>query len=303
MLQLMDESMTKVESILNEMKELAKLAAEPNVTIADRLKMQMEMEDLRYTLARALNSMSERLAQTAGHNVPNLSHGSLWVSPLNGVPNFLERALQRALSGEQWDAGEVLERLVEARKIFVGDEVIKVERGEWVDFELPPGKKPEDVGVMAETVGHRVVTTDDKNAPTARQTLEASGTILLMDVKSAKNGIERIEKELDAIREMREIFNVFSRQNNSTTSRDNRHTDTEGLRTELGVMSSAKDGALRLTSPTNPKGEMFAKIERMFGRISNNFIVPTFSRDDSTTRANEPQVNTVWVNWNPPWAA
>ena len=229
MIQLMDRSITNVETILNQMKDLALAASKASIT--DRLQMQIEMEDLRYELSKALNSMSKDLAKTAGHVVPEISNGSLWISLDDGYGNtenaVLKRALARALNGEAWNVGETLEVSKAARMIFVGGDMIEVGRwrdggNEWFEFELPPGIDPDSVTVLAEMVGHRVVPTDDKNAPTVSQTLERSGTIVLMDEKSAAEGIKRIENELEALKEMRKVLVTFSKQNSSTNSRDNR---------------------------------------------------------------------------------
>jgi len=248
--------------------------------------------------------MSRRLSQEQ-----EISNGGPWISIEDQYGNrhmgFLKRALARALNGEAWDVGETSEITKAARLIFAGDEVIEVGKWgdggkEWFDFELPPGVNPEDVTVLGEMIGRRVVPTDDKNAPTVRQILESSGTIILLDVESAKNGIERIEKEIEAIREMREIFNAFSKQNSSTISRNNRNVDgVEGLHTELGVMQSV-NGTMRLVIPTNAKGEMFSKIERLFHRMSGDFVVSTV---ESGTNSTPPERKIVWSNWNPPTAA
>ena len=307
MIQLMDRSITNVETILNQMKDLALAASKASIT--DRLQMQIEMEDLRYELSKALNSMSKDLAKTAGHVVPEISNGSLWISLDDGYGNtenaVLKRALARALNGEAWDVGETHEVSKAARTIFVGGDMVNVGKwgdcgSEWFEFELPPGMDPSQVTVLAEVVGYRVVPTDDKNAPTVSQILERSGTIVLLDDKSAAEGVERIEKELEALREMRKALVAFSKQNSSTNSRSNRNTnEADGIHTELGVMEGVNGKGLRLTKPTNPKGMMFAQIERLFDKISNN-LMPTDYWASNPTPEEQPARKIVWTNWNPP---
>jgi len=307
MIQLMDRSITNVETILNQMKDLALAASKASIT--DRLQMQIEMEDLRYELSKALNSMSKDLAKTAGHVVPEISNGSLWISLDDGYGNtenaVLKRALARALNGEAWDVGETHEVSKAARTIFVGGDMINVGKwgdcgSEWFEFELPPGMDPSQVTVLAEVVGYRVVPTDDKNAPTVSQILERSGTIVLLDDKSAAEGVERIEKELEALREMRKALVAFSKQNSSTNSRSNRNTnEADGIHTELGVMEGVNGKGLRLTKPTNPKGMMFAQIGRLFDKISNN-LMPTDYWASNQTPEEQPARKIVWTNWNPP---
>lgn len=62
---------------------------------------------------------------------------------------------------------------------------------------------------MGGTVRGRWVPTDDKSFLTVREKMEQSGTIILMDAKSAAKGAERLDKEIEALQKMREQFVAF----------------------------------------------------------------------------------------------
>jgi hypothetical protein len=255
--------------------------------------MQIRMEELRDKLEGASNEMSFQLAEMSGYKVRELG-----ASP-SSDKSLLERALARALNGEAWDVAERYE-------------------------EIKPAIDPEQEGEadIGPVTGRWVVVTDDEEIPTTRQLLEGSGTIVLMDERSALQGATRIDKEIKAARAMRKEFEEFV-ENEPTPSQGNskmseselaviqklikeEQTRAEALRallntkegdsprekaysamlsakkpegaeeenhkfhTELGVMEYNSDGYLRLTRPANPKGEMFAKIEKMFEKRAKN---------------------------------
>jgi hypothetical protein len=201
-----------------------------------------------------------------------------------------------------------------------------------------------------EYVGGRWLIDDGSSSPTVRQKLEASGTLILLDVKSATEVVERIDKELDALKEMREAFAAFCEQNAPATS-GNKHKmnnaevysmigeimreakakaeaevaaarielgleppkalgdgasvhgekeeEDKGIkiRTELGIMEFTDKG-LRLTRPNGPKGEMFAKIERLFDKIAGNLLSGGTSDGFHAIKS-----ITTWTNRSPSWFA
>ena len=264
MLQLMDQSMSEVESVLEQMKELAEAALNPNLTMADRLTMQIQMEELRNRLGEATNAMSNRLARMSGQDI---DIGELQVRSAfpNGNPDderaMLERARDRALRGEAWNVAEGPEILQELRGLRTVDRDIEVRRGEW--FNLPPDVEPFDpdktlkiffkvlegqvpdhlrpdpnsnqVWGFVENVGSGfyVLSENERlemNVATVSETLKASGTIVLTDAKSAAVGIKRIEAQLDEIKQMRQELNELSRNENqspSFTRRTGRMSDGE----------------------------------------------------------------------------
>jgi hypothetical protein len=94
-----------------------------------------------------------------------------------------------------------------------------------------------------------------------------------MDVKSALKGVERIETELESLRELHETFVAFCEQGKDIINKDNWTPDseTEGFITEMGVILDTEKG-LKLMFPMNPKGHMYAKIERLLGEMGENLL-------------------------------
>jgi hypothetical protein len=317
-LSMMDKSMSEVESILEQMKDLASIAADPNTSTADRLKLQIKMEELREQLAEAPNAMSWRLLEMSGYTKdvhperPRILELGVYNPPADN-PSMLQRALGRALKGEAWDVAETYEESLELRMVRVGDREIKISKGEW--FDLPPNIDPErdNILLFPEVTGGRWHVTDDKDLPTVRQRLEASGTIILMDTKSAQEGVERIEKELNAIREVRKELAAFKEQyaqdpskrimNDVVINDDGAEGGRMKLRTMLGVMEREIDRdtgreKLSLSQPNGPKGEMFAKIERLFTKAAINLSGSRISEGvpaDKVTR--------TWTNRSESWVS
>ena len=374
-LQLMDKSMSEVESVLEQMKELAEAALNPNLDITDRLNMQIQMEELRNRLGEATNAMSNRLARMSGQDI---DIGKLQVRsafPNGNHPDderaMLERARDRALRGEAWDVAEGPEILQELRGLRTSDHDIKIRRGEW--FELPsdidafdpaskvrfgqprPAEFPDIASDITQIMGFAKTVRGDEvytffrvhdgqipdhirpgsgqifafaeimgfgfhvlseterlemNISTVSEILKASGTILLTDARSAAEGTERIQTQLDEMKQMRRQFNEFSRNENqspSFTRRTGRMSDGEiyaligqiqqeeearrralngtadeedeapgaapkiQIHTQIGVMEAIPDKGFRLVRPEGAKGEMFSKLERLFDRIGTNF--------------------------------
>jgi hypothetical protein len=305
---LMDRSMSKVESTLDEMRNLALAAADSSLSIVDRLQMQIRMENLRDKLNGDTNEMSFNLAEMSGYRVRDLG-----VSSPSGNSALLERALDRAMKGEAWDVAERYE-------------------------EEKPTIGPENEGDSLAPVTGRWVVTDDEKIPTVSQILNDSGTIVLMDEMSALRSVERIEREQKAVRGIRKEFEEFVEKlqpppQGSEMGKDEsavlakileeEQTRAEALRamlktngekensrlealkpqldtkkiegdgdgeeeslkfyTELGVMEYDADRIPRLTRPANPMGEMFAKIEKLFEKIGKSLsrsLVPEGIRAD-----------------------
>jgi hypothetical protein len=95
-----------------------------------------------------------------------------------------------------------------------------------------------------------------------------------MDAKSAARGTERVEREIEALSEMREKFNEFCE---SYDARSAGEEDREGegrklINTRVGIMeyrlmpdSSSYDlSEPRLLRPNGPIGDLYAKMESLF---------------------------------------
>jgi hypothetical protein len=226
-IQLMDSSLSEVEGILEQMKALTELAKGTNPSALDRVNMQIEMEELKRRLSEAKGAMSEKLAKMSGRDkiLPDVTvKVDDYFYPTEATQSLLERARDRLLEGEAWDVAESYEVFEKVTKIRVGDREIEVEEG----FQLPSDIDLENglIAYFPEQAGGRWFVTDDKDIPTVRQRLEKSDAIILMDADSAAKGFERIEKELDLIKEMRKELAAFSETNRP--SRENAYKMSEG---------------------------------------------------------------------------
>jgi hypothetical protein len=225
LLQAMDKSIKEVNSILEKMKALTAAAQSEKLTKLDRMEMQIEMEDLRKNLREAMTASHLELAEMLGIEKGPLYSGSMELKspalPGEDERSVLQRARDRLVKGEEWDVAEAYE-------------VIESEDGEraggqWVvlnDTDEPAVRKKREIDL------------------TVRQKLEKSNTIILMDAKSATEGVERLEEEIGKVNQMYERFTRFA-QKYQPESSDKAGTDvTDILKT--------------------PKGGMFQSIERLF---------------------------------------
>jgi len=346
-LQLMSKSMSEVEGILEKMKALAMVALDPNLSIVDRLNMQIDMEELKAKLSKSTNAMSEKFAKMSGVDMEKRKRHSFTDANVSGIGSedmderlLLERARDRAIKGEAWNVAEGYEIFMELTRVHInGPEMeaekwIEVERGTW--FELPSNIDLEKSVIMSnvEFVKSGWYVMDNKErleskVPTVLEWLEASGTIILLDARSAAKGVERLEMQLDEMKQMREEFTRFCNENvprsfgagtkmsegeiyamigkiaqeqererekleaDSLPTREyeegadvnvgvaeemdvQKKYEKESFHTQLGVMEFKDIISPRLTRPENRKGEMFARIERLFDKISEKFTAPIY---------------------------
>ena len=269
-LQLMDKSLSNVEEILEKMRDLAKLATDPKFSIVDRLDMQIKMEELKEKLANATNSMSEKFAEMSGQDLKarrkeSLAGESKESSPGADTRSLLQRARDRAINGEAWNVAEGWEVFQEITKFFV--KTPEMEAGKWMNveegtwFELPENIDPETgmIFKIVEFVGSaRYVMSDkerlDNNARTTLEQLEASGTIILMDAQSAVRGVERLEMQLDEMKQMLESFAKFCNENASRSFSVSANRMSEGeISLLLGQIAQEQEAErLRLEAEKNP---------------------------------------------------
>jgi hypothetical protein len=328
-LSLMDKSMTEVEEILAKMHALAVSARDDkNLSDLDRINMQIEMEELRARLNDATEAMSTKLANMSGQE--RNKNQIIDPTPTLDGSTVLERARARIMRGEKWDVAEGFKYHLELGELMVvgevGERSYKVQTGE--HFTLPEDIDPEKNVLLAlaqpnfDNSGEWYVADgefmpDGNPVPTVSQILKESGTIVLMDAKSAAEGVKRLESELEAMKAMREAFTTFSKNYTPSTPQQTANTarltqelvdslkkskvngEEDGddnkriFSTALGVMEiefvGGGDKKPKLIRPTTPTGEMFAKIDRFFDRISKN-ITQGWINDSGVLTGN------VWTN-------
>ena len=284
---LMDRSISKVEATLGEMRSLALAAADSSLSDVDRLQMQVRMEELSGKLGRDANEMSNRLASMSGYG----GIKSLGVSSTSGDNNgLLERALDRAFNGEAWDVAEHYEE---------GETGFRATDGRWVvtdDEDIPTVSQ-----ILAES--GTLVLMDESSA--LRSAERISGE--LKAVKGIRKEFEEfveqlptppqgekrskteaaviakiLEEEQTRAEALRAMLNTNGEKENprkeALKAQFDMRIENEGeeekeklkVYTELGIMEYNSEGNLRLTRPANPKGKMFAKVEKMFDEIVKN---------------------------------
>ena len=297
-LALMDKSMSEVEGILDEMTSLAKSAGKEGLSDLERINKQIEMEALRLRLYSASRSMSHHLAEMSGQRTSgeltlvDASPG-LWGGDDR---TLLERARDRIENGEKWDVVEGYRYLHTIEEVRIGgtDRSIKVEKGK--RFELPDDIDPQKAVLccIGTPAGGEWFVSDSKEALSVRQKIKASGTIDLMDAKSAQEGVERLEAELEDMKAMREKLAAFARDYSAEDMVQTVGENAPGgggllFNTVLGVMKTQTATGLnatpQLVRPANRLGEMFAKIDHLFQRVAKNLAEKMISEAAEVTDA------------------
>jgi len=226
LLQLVDRNMARVEGILKEMHELAIAAQDTKLSDLERLNMQVEFEELREQLSVMPRNL---LAQSRGQ--PTVSREPTLFDSVrnpeifsndtftrgNGT-NLFDRMRERIINGEKWNVREVY-----AHKTFSTDAGI-VEGGKWhviddsnknilqKEFDIDENgvffkAKPSDTGKVVRTV---------------REELELYTPVILMDAKSAAEGAELIEQQINRVQKWRSNIAEISasREKGVTTGPD-----------------------------------------------------------------------------------
>ena len=290
--------MSEVESILDEMTSLAKSAGKEGLSDLERINKQIEMEALRSRLYSASRSMSHHLAEMSGQR----TSGELTlVDALPGIwggdrRTLLERARDRIEKGEKWDVVEGYRYFHTIEEVRIGgtDRSIKVEKGK--RFELPDDIDPQKAVLccIGTPAGGEWFVSDSKEALSVRQKIKASGTIDLMDAKSAREGVERLEAELEDMKAMREKLAAFSRDYSAEDMVQTVGENAPGgggllFNTVLGVMKTQTATGLnatpQLVRPTNRLGEVFAKVDHLFQRVAKNLAEKMISEAAEVTDA------------------
>ena len=209
-----EQYLAKVETILTRMHEIASLAADEKlmnlvqdkqVTDLVRIDMQIEMEQLRKELqvaeinykAKAAGSptYAEIVQRGKANRINSFEHDFFGMEAIQGdKTTMLERARDRIMKGEAWDVKEafVFSKLEE--------EVFTIPNVNSSTVYFKQGSSVEE--------GHWAVIDDDvlnaQYIPTVREQLERSKAIILMDSKSAAEGVMRLEKDLESLQKLRD---------------------------------------------------------------------------------------------------
>lgn len=222
---LMDKSLSRVGSILEQMKAITIQAESSNLTDLDRINLQIDLRRLEKELNTARKRMSLELAGKSSEEIESLLKADSY-EPLEeglGSPDLLRRMRYRAERGERWNVAEVAQSVMKVKEVRVNGRSIPVENG-WENFTLPSDMEPGSLmAVVGDTGWMEYVATDDRELPTARQRLEATTSLIVLDAKSAAEGTRRLDEELESLKGMREELAEFA-----AASRMQRGADRDG---------------------------------------------------------------------------
>ena len=217
---LMDKSLSRVGSILEQMKAITIQAESPNLTDLDRVNLQIDLRRLEKELGAARKRMSLELAGESPEKINVLLEPAVSESSEEGLtnPDLLQRMRYRAEHGERWNVAEVAQSVLKVKEVRIGDRVIPVENG-WENFELPADVEPGSlVALIGDTGWMEYVAADDRELPTARQRLEAMTHLIVMDAKSAAESTRRLDDELESLGVMREELAAFAAESRKQNS-------------------------------------------------------------------------------------
>ena len=210
-LRLIDESISAVGKILEDMKKAAEIGEDETLTDLDRIELQIEMSRLQERLSVETRRMSMRMAgQTEEEIAKNLSQFN---DTAKNQIELLNRARDRILNGDAWDVRESYElNLVPKETIVISPEgretfpAVEGEQGK--EFVLPDYYNPQDVVILKnhDWNGGQMVVTDDEKVPSLREILESQNALILMDADSAAEAVGKIEAQLQDLAKMREQF-------------------------------------------------------------------------------------------------
>ena len=195
LLRRVDKSMAQVEDILEEMHKLATAAQDKKLTDLERVDMQIEFEELRKALTAVPMIM---LSQSGGPAIRRLRENDVAYEAIlrtdtfslagNGT-NLLDRMRNRIKNGQEWNVREAFAPDTFDREVYNDEGHV------------------EAVEVVAGGEWHVV---DDKNILTTRERLELSTPVVLMDAKSAADGAERIEQQINDVQKWRDRIAEYS---------------------------------------------------------------------------------------------
>jgi len=263
---LMEKYISRVSKRLEAMREMTIAAEGSHLNLLDRLNMQIDLNRLESGLMGDIKAMSlemagktpEKIAELLAFYRQEVPYGQRAAS---GDLSIFERARDRILKGEDWDVVEVYES------------VVRIE-GRLSPSPSPLGKVIEADSFMVEG---RYVVSQDSSLPTTKDRFEEyknSGSISLLDSKSATHGTESLDLQLEALEKFKGELEKFKKElvsaPNGTLREPVSPERQEGLsvHTEHGEMTyqtnsrGVRDPAdLRLTRPTSRTGALYARLE------------------------------------------
>ena len=283
-----EKYLTKTETILTRMHELATTAQDEKLSNLDRINMQIEMEELRAELQTVWFDYKAKIEGTISYaemtRKIEYSNAPLIASEKNGHyawlrgdgTSMLERARDRILRGEEWNV----------REAFVPHGIRNKEpEAEFTIAnagfgELKPLPEPLIEGGRWAVIDDESIV-NASHIPTVREQLERNNGIILMDAKSAADGVMRVEGEIEAAQKLRDKYTqAVNSYHQAKASGDT--IDTKGFGkmviAALGIIAYGHD-------PLNPANTVQGKLTN----VSSIYpTAPEFFYFDETERSGIP---------------
>ena len=115
---LMDKSLSRVGSVLEQMKAITIQAEDPNLTDLDRISLQIDLRRLEKELNTARKRMSLELAGKSPEEIDSLLKADSYETLEEGLgsPDLLQRMRWRAERGERWNVAEVAQSVLKVKE-------------------------------------------------------------------------------------------------------------------------------------------------------------------------------------------
>jgi len=222
---LVDKYMAQAEEILTRMHELATTAQDEKLSDLDRINMQIEFEELRHKLSLTQENFVE---QSQNDGSPLLKRSRKFdLRPQDPFTagdgtNLLQRMRNRIVNGEKWNVREVFVRddmwelgnTVRNKMsglTYHSKEGWSFTEGDSFTGNPVSGKRDHAFsdalrlvdGQFVAAGEWRVIDDSINIVPTAREVLEQNSPVVLMDAKSAVEGAELIQRELETVKKLR----------------------------------------------------------------------------------------------------
>lgn len=199
----LDKALSQTIDILERMQKLAVAAQDKNLSDLERIKMQIEIGDLRCNLYLVPRNL--RMAQSGAPEIGRMSpldhYGPEGPDPFGDYGDYssmLERARDRILNGQEWNVREAwcpdgFSRMTQDEN---GEEVLEVFAGKtWYVVD--------DRNVLTKLLHETEYRDSGIKVPTVRERLERC-SVVVMDAQSAAKGASLLEEQIASARKFRE---------------------------------------------------------------------------------------------------
>jgi hypothetical protein len=209
-----DESISKVGGILEQMKNVANLAQDDSLSDLDRIDLQIQMERLQKNL---LGETAKFRMRREGKSEKEIAELLAYIYE-EDPDSMLQRARNRIINGEEWDVRETFDLITVSKgvKAATPDGWQSLQQNAEGEYVLPEGMKIEESARINEFewgYGGHFVATQNKSVPTLLEFMEMTNGIIIMDSGSAAEAVELIGKKLKGLTKERKTLVEFIEKN------------------------------------------------------------------------------------------